>query len=147
MSCRWATAGAITWRRAALTQVTRDQTLAQDMVDPGLIPASAAERSPLSHVLSQAVGGSKESEISPTISSLRPRSPATPLLLCTDGLTKHVAEAPDCRGGRAGAESAKAACDHVGGGRRWRDGGSDNVTVVVARFTDSEAWPRGSATS
>ena len=57
-------------RRAALTQVTRDQTLAQDMVDQGLIPASAAERSPLSHVLSQAVGAARRARS-------RPRSPPT----------------------------------------------------------------------
>ena len=128
------------WRRAALTQVTRDQTLAQDMVDQGLIPASAAERSPLSHVLSQAVGGSKESEISPTISSYD-LEPGDALLLCTDGLTKHVAE-PRIAEVVERAESAKAACDQLVE-ETLAGGGSDNVTVVVARFTDSEAWPRG----
>jgi PPM family protein phosphatase len=128
------------WRRASLTQVTRDQTLAQDMVDQGLLPASAAERSPLSNVLSQAVGSSRESEISPTISSYD-LEPGDALLLCTDGLTKHVAE-PRIAEVVERADSAKSACD-----RLVEDalaaGGSDNVTVVVARFTDSEAWPRG----
>jgi serine/threonine protein phosphatase PrpC len=128
------------WRRSSLTQVTRDQTLAQDMVDQGLLPASAAERSPLSNVLSQAVGSSRESEISPTISSYD-LEPGDALLLCTDGLTKHVAE-PRIAEMVERADSAKSACD-----RLVEDalaaGGSDNVTVVVARFTDSEAWPRG----
>jgi serine/threonine protein phosphatase PrpC len=128
------------WRRSSLTQVTRDQTLAQDMVDQGLLPASAAERSPLSNVLSQAVGSSRESEISPTISSYD-LEPGDALLLCTDGLTKHVAE-PRIAEVVERADSAKSACD-----RLVEDalaaGGSDNVTVVVARFTDSEAWPRG----
>ncbi|HKU63142.1 MAG TPA: protein phosphatase 2C domain-containing protein [Gemmatimonadales bacterium] len=119
------------WRRASLTQVTRDQTLAQEMVDQGLLPASAAERSPLSHVLSQAVGSSKESEISPAISSYD-LEPGDALLLCTDGLTKHVAEARIAEV-VAQAESAKAACDRLVE-EALAGGGSDNVTVVVARF-------------
>ena len=128
------------WRRAALTQVTRDQTLAQEMIDQGLLPASAAEKSPLSHVLVQAVGSSKESEISPAISS-HDLEPGDALLLCTDGLTKHVAEARIAEVVER-AESAKAACDRLLE-EALAGGGSDNVTVVVARFTDSAAWPPG----
>jgi PPM family protein phosphatase len=127
------------WRRSALTQVTRDQTVAQDMVDQGLLPASAAERSPLSHVLSQAVGSSRESEISPMISS-NDLEPGDALLLCTDGLTKHVAE-PRIAEVVERAETAKAACDQLVE-EALAGGGSDNVTLVVARFTDGEAWPR-----
>ena len=82
-------------RPPTITQVTKDQTMAQEMIDQGLLPAAAAERSPLSHVLSQAVGN-KESEIWPEISSLD-LEPGDTLLLCTDGLTKHVAERADRR--------------------------------------------------
>jgi PPM family protein phosphatase len=113
--------------------------VAQDMVDQGLLPASAAERSPLSHVLSQAVGSSRESEISPMISSYD-LEPGDALLLCTDGLTKHVAE-PRIAEVVERAETAKAACDQLVE-EALAGGGSDNVTLVVARFTDGEAWPR-----
>jgi serine/threonine protein phosphatase PrpC len=117
-------------RPPTITQVTKDQTIAQEMIDQGLLPATAAERSPLSHVLSQAVG-SRESEIWPEISSLD-LEPGDSLLLCTDGLTKHVADAR-IADVMAKADSAKEACASLIDAA-LRDGGSDNVTVVVTRL-------------
>ena len=117
-------------RPPAITQLTKDQTMAQDMIEQGLLPAAAAERSPLSHVLSQAVGN-RESEIWPEISSLD-LEPGDSLLLCTDGLTKHVADARIAEI-MAEADSAKEACASLIDAA-LRDGGSDNVTVVVTRL-------------
>lgn len=117
------------FRQSALTQLTKDQTVAQDMIDQGLLPASAAERSPLSHVLSQSVGGSSESEIWPTISSLD-LEPDDVLLLCSDGLTKHVGE-PRLAEVIEQAETATLACTRLVEAA-LAEGGSDNVTVVVA---------------
>jgi PPM family protein phosphatase len=117
-------------RPPTLTQVTRDQTIAQELIDKGLLPAAAAERSPLSHVLSQAVGN-KESEIWPEISSLDLEAGDT-LLLCTDGLTKHLADAQIAEL-MAKADSAREACDSLIDAA-LRGGGSDNVTVVVTRL-------------
>ncbi len=120
-------------RPPAITQVTKDQTMAQEMIDQGLLPAAAAERSPLSHVLSHAVGN-KESEIWPEISSLD-LEPGDTILLCTDGLTKHL---PDAQIAEliAKADSAKAACASLIDAA-LRNGGSDNVTVVVTRLLAS----------
>jgi PPM family protein phosphatase len=81
-------------------------------------------------VLSQSVGGSSESEIWPTISSLD-LEPGDVLLLCSDGLTKHVAE-PRIAELIEKAETAKQACTRLVEAA-LADGGSDNVTVVVAR--------------
>jgi serine/threonine protein phosphatase PrpC len=117
-------------RAPTLTQVTRDQTIAQEMVDRGVIPPDAAERSPLSHVLSHAVGN-KESDIWPAISSLDLEVGDT-LLLCTDGLTKHVADAQIAEL-MVKAQSAKEVCSSLIDAA-LRDGGSDNVTVVVTRL-------------
>ncbi len=117
-------------RPPAFTQVTRDQTMAQEMIDQGVLPAAAAQRSPLSHVLSQAVGNT-ESEIWPEISSLD-LQPGDTLLLCSDGLTKHVADVPVAEL-LAGADSAKHACAALVEAA-LTDGGSDNITVVVARW-------------
>jgi ABC-type multidrug transport system ATPase subunit len=100
------------------------------IIDKGVLPAAAAERSPLSHVLSQAVGH-QESEIWPEISSLD-LEPGDTLLLCTDGLTKHVAEAGIAET-LAKASSAREACGGLVDAA-LQDGGSDNVTVVVTRF-------------
>jgi PPM family protein phosphatase len=122
-------------RPPALTQVTKDQTIVQELIDQGLLTSSAAQRSPMSHVLSQAVGH-KESEIWPDISSLDLRGGDT-LLLCTDGLTKHV---PDARIAElmTKAASAKEACAILVGAA-LEDGGSDNITVVVTRFSQASS--------
>src|SRR5205814_174412 len=39
-----------------ITQLTRDQTLAQALVDQGILPAERAEKSPYKHVLASAIG-------------------------------------------------------------------------------------------
>lgn len=117
-------------RGLTLAQVTKDQTMAQEMIDQGLLPAAAAERSPMSHVLSQAVGN-KESEIWPEIASLDLEAGDT-LLLCTDGLTKHLTDARIADLVRK-ADSAKEACASLIE-TALRDGGSDNITVVVTRL-------------
>src|SRR5439155_18757807 len=51
-----------------LHQVTRDQTLAQDLVDQGLLPAERLPASPFRHVLSSAIGSD---EAVPEVSRLR----------------------------------------------------------------------------
>jgi serine/threonine protein phosphatase PrpC len=117
-------------RPPTLTQVTKDQTIAQEMIDQGLLPPAAAGRSALGHVLSQAVGN-QESEIWPEISSLDLEAGDT-LLLCTDGLTKHLAD-PQIAELLAKADSAKEACASLIDAA-LKDGGSDNVTVIVSRL-------------
>ncbi len=113
-----------------LEQVTKDQTIAQELVDQGILPAEQIEHSPLSNVLARSIGGD-EVDLTPAISTVS-LAPGDVLLLCSDGLTRHlsqeaIAERLDQ------AESARAACE-----RLVQDaldaGGSDNVTVVVARF-------------
>ena len=100
------------------------------LAEPRTGPENGSPSEALSHVLSHAVGN-KESEIWPEISSLN-LQPGDTLLLCTDGLTKHLAD-PQIAELVAKAESAKEAC-------AWlidaalKDGGSDNVTVVVTRL-------------
>lgn len=110
----------------SLHQITKDQTLAQELVDSGVLKAEEAARTRLAHVLSSAIGG----VTSPVASYARIR-PGTITLLCTDGLTKHV---PDERIQERllSMTSAEQVCrdlvqDALDGG------GSDNVTVLVAR--------------
>lgn len=117
-------------RSPTITQVTKDQTMAQEMVDEGLLPAASADRSPLSHVLSQAVGN-KEGAIWPEISSLELREGDT-LVLCTDGLTKHIAQ-DEIAEVVTTAASAREACTALIDAA-LKAGGSDNVTVVTTRF-------------
>ncbi len=110
-------------------RLTRDQTYAQELVDQGVLLPSEVDESRWSHVLASAVGG--QSQEQPEILTYRCLlEPGDALLLCTDGLTKHVdeAELAESLSGR----SANEACDHLVT-RALEAGGTDNVTVVLAR--------------
>ena len=118
------------FREGELSQVTRDQTIAQDLVDQGVMSPVTAEHSPFSHILSSAIGGTAM----PEVYTLDLQTDDM-LLLATDGLTKHVSNV-ELREQLASADSAEAICNkllHMA----LDGGGSDNVTVVVARVLDS----------
>lgn len=111
-----------------LKQVTRDQTMAQDLVDKGALPADRAAASPFSHVLASSIGGP---ETTPEVSRIDVTRRGCVLMLCTDGLTKHVSDAEIAeRLGRM--ESAEQVCHELLELTLER-GGSDNVTIVIAR--------------
>lgn len=115
------------YREGTLTQITRDQTLAQELVDSGVLTQTVAEKSRWAHVLSSAIGGD---DASPVVTRVI-RDWGTVVLLCSDGLTKHV---PDQRI-RQRLASMTSAREVVG--QLIQDaldhGGSDNITVVVGR--------------
>ena len=109
-----------------LVQVTRDQTLAQDLVESG-IRKEDIKKSPLHHVLSSAIGAS---EALPVVSRVDVSERGCVLLFCSDGLTKHVSDdeiAQHCRSIQ-GAEPMVRALLQLALDR----GGSDNITILVA---------------
>ena len=113
------------YRRGALQCLTRDQTMAQDLVDSGVLRKEQAVRSPLAHVLTSSIGGS---ETRPDVSRVE-LARGDVLLLCTDGLTKHVSDGQIVERLRAmtsSEQAARALVDDALAG-----GGSDNVTVLV----------------
>jgi protein phosphatase len=115
------------FRDGELTQVSRDQTLVQDLVDQGVFTRAVGQRSPLAHVLSSAIGGQ---ETMPVVTRLRADWRYVHLM-CTDGLTKHVSDERIAER-LAAMTSAKQVCEQL-----LQDaldgGGTDNVTVVVGR--------------
>jgi len=107
-----------------------DEQVQQELLDSGAFTADEAEQSPLSQVLTRAIGG-EGSESLPEIGQVA-LEPGDALLLCTDGLTKHV---PDAAISRLLASSATATATREALiGAALEGGGSDNVTVVVGRF-------------
>lgn len=110
-----------------LTQVTRDQTVAQDLVDQGVFTPAVAKRSSLSNVLSSAIGG--ESAV-PRVLRI-PFTWGTTHLLCSDGLTKHVSDEQIAARIRE-MTSAKDLCEQL-----LQDaldgGGTDNITIIAGR--------------
>lgn len=109
-----------------LRQVTRDQTVAQDLVEQGLMPREQAPHSPLSHVLSSAIGGH---EAAPEVTRVDISHRGCVIMLCSDGLTKHVTDA-EIAAELGRMTSSEQAC------RRLLElaldrGGSDNITIVI----------------
>ena len=112
----------------ALTQITRDQTVAQELVDQGLIKADRAADSPLAHVLASAAGGPAAV---PVVSRIDIRRRGCVVLLCSDGLTKHVDDAEIAFHARAMKSSEQLCRDLLD--LALERGGTDNITVISAR--------------
>jgi len=120
------------YRDGTLTQVTRDQTIAQELLDQGIFTRAIAERSHFKNVLSSAIGGESSA---PVITRLRADWDYVHLL-CTDGLTKHVSDEriAECLGSMT---SSKQVCEQLLQ-EALDAGGTDNVTIVVGRATARE---------
>lgn len=118
------------YRDGVLTQVTRDQTMAQDLVDRGVLTRSAQHRSPFANVLSSAIGGHATDPVVTRIAS----EWGNVHLLCSDGLTRHVTDAQITERLRT-MTSAKACCEALLADA-LDGGGSDNITVIVGRAVE-----------
>jgi protein phosphatase len=115
------------YRDGELTQITRDQTYAQDLVDAGALSQDQAKDSPLKNILSSAIGGK---ETLPVVTRLTSNW-RNIHLMCSDGLTKHVSD-ERIKERLASMKSAKETSelllqDALDGG------GTDNITIVLGR--------------
>lgn len=117
-------------RRGRLRQFTSDQTIGDMVVDTGKVTEQDAERMGLFDILSSAVGG----ELLPAVGVVD-LEPGDAMLLCTDGLTKHVSDARIAQL-LTSAPRAEDACRAMVE-EALEQGGTDNVTVIVARFPEA----------
>lgn len=124
------------WRDGVLTQHSRDQTIAQALVDQGVMTHAAAQRTPLAHVLSSAIGGD---QAEPVVTPL-PADWGNVHLLCSDGLTKHVSDARIAEL-LAKMTSAKQVCEELLQ-EALDAGGTDNITIIVRRVVPLETRSR-----
>lgn len=115
------------YREGELHRITRDQTMAQELVDQGVLTRTDAFNSRLANVLSSAIGGS---QTAPVVTRLQ-SDWRNIHLLCSDGLTKHVSD-ERIRERLAAMTSAKQVCEALLQDA-LDDGGSDNVTIIVGR--------------
>jgi len=115
-------------RGGRLRQLTRDQTTGEYMVDVGAWTEDQAARAKVGGNLTSALGGQ---EMTPAV-GLIDLEPGDVLLLCTDGLTKHVAD-PQIAEVLGGTGNAEAMCRELVQ-KALQTGGSDNVTVIVAKL-------------
>jgi protein phosphatase len=114
--------------KGRLKQLTRDQTTGEYMVDAGAWTEEQASKAPMGGTLVSALGGD-ELTVSVGLVDLQP---GDVLLLCTDGLIRHVGDEriAEILGRAPDAETAcrELVADALAGG------GHDNVTVIVARM-------------
>jgi len=114
-------------RNGELTQITRDQTMAQEMVDLGIMKPEQVAGTRLEHTLTSSIGGS---HTQPTVTRFD-MNWGHVLLLCSDGLTRHVSD-DRIREVLRSMTSARQACEALLQ-EALDGGGTDNITVVVAR--------------
>jgi serine/threonine protein phosphatase PrpC len=122
------------FREGILTQLTKDHTVAQELIDSGLSSTDPVARS-MRHVLTAALG-SMGSRIQPEARRIRLKE-NDQLLLCTDGLSDMVDEKTIASLLRNSSSSAKA-CEDLKT-VALAAGGTDNITIIVARFGSADA--------
>lgn len=118
------------FKDGVLTQISRDQTLAQELVDARVLTETMAQRSRWSNVLFSAIGGD---EALPQVTRVT-RDWGSVLLLCSDGLTKHVSDAR-IKNRLATMTSSRQVAEQLLEDA-LADGGHDNITIVVGRTVE-----------
>jgi protein phosphatase len=119
------------FRGGELHQLTRDHTYVQALVDMGHLTAEQVARHPYRHVLTRSLGG-REPGLDGDFQQAW-LADGDQLLLCTDGLTDMVDNAA-IASVLGGAASANAACQALVEAA-LENGGKDNVTVALARYS------------
>jgi PPM family protein phosphatase len=118
------------FRAGTLRALTRDHTLAEQLVDEKALSPEEAQRSRFRHVLVNSVGGSSDL-VGVELHTLELRE-GDQLMLCSDGLTGQLSD-PEIAQHLTQPIPIDAA---VSGMIRAANeaGGADNITVVLARF-------------
>lgn len=116
-----------TLQGGTLTQLSRDQTMAQELIDQGILTRARAPETRWSNMLSSAIGG-RQTE--PVVTRFEQRWGDVGLL-CSDGLTRHV---PDEQIGERlrTMTSSKQACEALLNDA-LDGGGTDNITIIIGR--------------
>src|SRR5262245_805761 len=114
-----------------LWRVTRDHTMAEQLAEKGMLDDPQDSR--FSHVLWNVVGGGTD-ELAPEVYR-GDLALGDSLLLCSDGLSRHVKDDEIARllgAGVSAEETCRRLVDAANAG-----GGSDNITAVVAHFREA----------
>jgi serine/threonine protein phosphatase PrpC len=121
------------FRAGQLEQLTTDHTYVGEMVRQGILDPADAAHHQFRHIVTNVVGGLQETvdvEVQEFV-----LQPDDVILLCSDGLTEMLT--PDQIAAILGAErNTQAACDRLVE-QALQQGGRDNTTVIVTRFSTS----------
>ncbi|OYW61261.1 MAG: serine/threonine protein phosphatase [Bosea sp. 12-68-7] len=116
-------------RAGQILQISRDHTEVQEMVERGVMTAAEARLSPRRHVITRAIGVHDVPELDLDSGEIED---GDVFILCSDGLTEHVAEAEILE--VAEERGAQQACSALLALTLQR-GARDNVTVIIVRYS------------
>jgi len=122
-------------RDGQLTQLTRDHTLVQELIDSGAILPEQAENHPIAHMLTRSLGPSGAVEVEIREHPEEVKS-GDIFLLCCDGLFNMIEEDEIAK--ILTESEPKAAVEKLVE-RANEEGGTDNITVEVVRAEPAEA--------
>jgi len=124
-------------RRGTLTRITKDQTQIQILLDQGLLTPETAASSRAKNIVLQAIGKTPDLVVAQRRLGLHH---GDRLLLCSDGLTGHVAD-PEIGQMLGSPASLAEICAQLVKLTNER-GGRDNVTVLAAEITSASPGGR-----
>lgn len=127
-------------RNGKIYQITKDQSLVQQLIDAQQISPEEAETHTLKNVILQALGA--QNEIYPVSARLSP-SRNDVVLLCSDGLSNKVSAASMQRLIVENLDKLEIACAELVKEAN-ENGGEDNITVILAKIDgESLSEPSG----
>jgi PPM family protein phosphatase len=121
-------------REGQIYQITKDQSLVQQLIDAGQIQPEEAETHTLKNVILQALGA--QNEIYPVAARLYPQRDDV-LLLCSDGLSNKV----------SGSDMQRIICENfnqlqIAAAELVKEanerGGEDNITLILVKLIGDE---------
>ena len=112
-------------RGAALTQLSRDHSEVQELIDRGLLSKEQARTWPGRNIITRALGAADQAELEIVDG---PAGAGDRFLLCSDGLVVHVAD--DEIAAQLAAPDPQEACDNLLKLTLER-GATDNVSIIV----------------
>jgi serine/threonine protein phosphatase PrpC len=125
-------------RNGSISQISRDHTEVQELLDRGMISPTEAQTWPRRNVITRAVGVSDDIVIDFQQGEILP---GDAFVLSTDGLTAHVTDAEI--EAAVVSSAPQAACENLLSTVLAR-GGTDNVTIVLVRIRDRpNGWSPG----
>jgi protein phosphatase len=122
-------------RDGVAQQITKDQSLMQQLIEAGEMTQDQAEVSERRNIILQALG--PDSTVRPDFTQ-QPLARGDTLVMCSDGLTTHL-RAPDIARIVTASADPDDACEQLIAAAN-ADGGHDNITVLVAQF-DGDGMP------
>lgn len=121
-------------RRGNIYQITKDQSLVQQLIDAQQISVEEAEKHTLKNVILQALGA--QNEIYPVSARVAPFKDDV-FVLCTDGLSNKVSAGEIQEIVLNNFDQLQNSCAELIKVAN-ENGGEDNITVIIAKFSGEQ---------